>query len=103
MNNIRIFVMICIDSAMFVISGGSGSNATLTDEITGNTTNHTVGLFVEPPNHQRNIRAFETVHDLKNGPLDLLHALDDLLDSCIMYYYGVAHKYVIMVIDSKCR
>lgn len=82
---------------MFVITGGSGSNATLTDEVPINHTNNTVGLYVEQPNHNRHPNAFETVHDVKNGPIDQLHALDDLLDCCIIYYYGVAHKYVIMV------
>lgn len=82
---------------MFVITGGSASNATLTDEATANQSN-AVGIYVEQTNHQqRHNQAFESVSGLKNGPIDQLHALDDLLDSCIMYYYGVAHKYVIMV------
>lgn len=80
---------------MFMITGGSGSNATLTDE--SPQPNNAVGIYVEQPNHRTNTQPFQAVHDLKKGPIDHLHALDDLLDCCIIYYYGVAHKYVIMV------
>lgn len=86
------------DSAMFVITGGnSGSNVTLTDD--NPPANNAVGLYVEPsgPYHQRAMHTFEPIKELTNGPMNELNAIDDLLDSCIMYYYGVAHKYVIMV------
>lgn len=31
------------------------------------------------------------------GKLDPSQSISELLDSCILYYYAVAHKYIIMV------
>lgn len=84
---------------MFVITGGSDSNITLTDEAPASPSNNAVGLYVEP--HSRRAHAFEPVREISTGPIDRLHAMDDLLDSCVMFYYGVAHKYIIMVYEHK--
>lgn len=38
-----------------------------------------------------------------NGAIDEVLSLNDMLDSCIMYYYAVAHKYIVMVSASRLR
>lgn len=34
---------------------------------------------------------------VKSGNVDTYSSLTNLLDCCILYYYAVAHKYIIMV------
>lgn len=38
---------------------------------------------------------------IRPGNVDEYSALTNLLDCCVLYYYGVAHKYIIMVGELK--
>lgn len=39
---------------------------------------------------------------VKPGEVNAQDSLKNLLDCCILYYYAVAHKYIIMVGDLHC-
>ena len=67
-----------VDSAMFLISGNAAFSLMGRNNAARST-------------HQTNYTPIE------QGNLDSRKALSELLDCCIMYYYSVAHKYVVMV------
>lgn len=99
-----------IDSAMVVItgavanSGGGGSQTSMHDSASATRINGQNGADANEPG---SLRLEPTTHPLAmpwlnrnamaNGPMDEIVSLNDMLDSCIMYYYAVAHKYIVMV------
>lgn len=50
-----------------------------------------------------NIRQPEQAVDasVANGSVDSHQSISELLDSCVLYYYAVAHKYITMVSNIK--
>lgn len=42
-------------------------------------------------------RHLEEEFDIRPGKMDEYHSLTNILDCCILYYYAVGHKYIVMV------
>ncbi|XP_037034222.1 E3 ubiquitin-protein ligase RNF123 isoform X3 [Bradysia coprophila] len=76
-----------IYSAMFLITGSSSSNEF---------------MFVDQPNSsniRQPVQATET--SITAGTLDAHQSISEILDSCVIYYYAVAHKYITMIADLR--
>lgn len=44
---------------------------------------------------------FDEQFEIQPGSVEEYHSLTNILDCCILYYYAVAHKYIIMVADLR--
>lgn len=79
------------DSAMFLFTGNSRSSLTSLRSngfsVLGNGGSANLSKIVDAPTTPGNVNAYDS--------------LTNLLDCCILYYYAVAHKYIIMVSESK--
>lgn len=89
----------CIDSAMFLLTGNSRSQlATLRADARPSDTHH--GGLSDGANVSNGSSSnFTRIADplVKPGEITAHVSLTSLLDCCILYYYAVAHKYIIMV------
>lgn len=87
--------MLFLDSAMLLITGGNPSSSISTLALASSSAVNTGGGF------QLEHTFFEhTVSDNKNrspGNMNPGQSVNELLDCCVMYYFAVAHKYIIMV------
>lgn len=83
------------DSAMFLFTGSSRSSlSSLRSEIRTSelAMNGTFSSGANGSSHSRSIDI-----PIKMGNVAAYDSLINLLDCCILYYYAVAHKYIIMV------
>lgn len=88
-----------LDSAMFLITGASGSSTSSTSLANMASTSTTTerispGFQMQHPILEQLVRRCK---DIQPGSIDPLRSVNELLDCCIMYYYAVAHKYIVMV------
>lgn len=84
------------DSAMFLITGSSRSSlSSLRSDIRA--ADMSAGNFNSPFVANGNSLPRPVDAPIKPGNIDAYESLTNLLDCCILYYYAVAHKYVIMV------
>lgn len=79
---------------MFLITGSSRSSlASLRSDILTAESGHFNSPFMANGNSLP--RPAEAA--IKPGNIETYESLTNVLDCCIIYYYGVAHKYIIMV------
>lgn len=93
------FVNFIIDSAMFLLTGNAARSqlATLRSDARPSEMNGGLSDGANVSNgHSSN---FSKIADapVKPGEVTAHESLKSLLDCCILYYYAVAHKYIIMV------
>lgn len=80
---------------MFMISGGA-RNSILASPPPGNNVS-AEEIIVESMNTGQRIRNPADYLKIQTGNVDEYYSLTNLLDCCVLYYYAVAHKYIIMV------
>lgn len=76
---------------MLLITGGNASSSISTVALSSGGSNGSFQIehqFFERPNKERSPG---------NMNMNPVHSVNELLDCCIMYYFAVAHKYIIMV------
>lgn len=71
---------------MFLITGSAGSSAAIMRAPQQNSN----GVYIDRTPETPNIA-------VTPGKIDSYQSVNELLDGCVMYYYAVAHKYIIMV------
>lgn len=54
-------------------------------------------IIVDSMNTGQRIRNPADYLNIQGGNVDEYYSLTNLLDCCVLYYYAVAHKYIIMV------
>lgn len=104
LNGIKNYVhLFLIDSAMFLLTGNSRSSLTSlrpevqpSELLTNLSGGGNGGMNIGNGSSQS---AFTKISDapVKPGEINSQDSLKSLLDCCILYYYAVAHKYIIMV------
>lgn len=77
---------------MFLITGFQ-SQASSASVIPNSESNTSSTMEISTGGHQR------AASPVSAGNADSYLCLNELLDCCIMYYYAVAHKYIVMVIS----
>lgn len=75
---------------MLVITGGNPSTSISTLAIASTSGYQLEHSFFEPKDNENKERL--------PGNMNPVQSVNELLDCCIMYYFAVAHKYIIMVI-----
>lgn len=96
-NNV-ISCYISLDSAMFLLTGNPRSSLnSLRSEVRTSDllTSLNGGMNVGNGSSSTFTKIAET--QVKPGEVNAQDSLKNLLDCCILYYYAVAHKYIIMV------
>lgn len=96
---IYIFVLVfVIDSAMFLLTGNSRSQlATLRSDARPSDMHGGLNDGANVSNGSSSNFAKIADPPIKAGEVTSHDSLKSLLDCCILYYYAVAHKYIIMV------
>lgn len=71
--------------------------------ITGSASSSNEFMFVDQSNNSSNLRqpvlSFDTT--TATGNIDAHQSISEILDSCVLYYYAVAHKYITMVNNAQ--
>lgn len=88
-----------LDSAMFLLTGNSRSTQLATLRSDARPTEMHGGLSDGANVSNGSSSNFTKIADppVKSGEVTAHDSLKSLLDCCILYYYAVAHKYIIMV------
>ncbi|XP_058814876.1 E3 ubiquitin-protein ligase RNF123 [Topomyia yanbarensis] len=86
-----------LDSAMFLISGGPNATYSLVSRAASNVASEV---------HQHGESSLGSNRTATGGPInggnmDVRLSICDLLDCSVIFYYAVAHKYVIMIADLR--
>lgn len=88
-----------IDSAMFLLTGNTARSQLATLRSDARPTEMHGGLSDGANVSNGSSSNFSKIADppVKPGEVTAHESLKGLLDCCILYYYAVAHKYIIMV------
>lgn len=98
MDRVKTKFLFISDSAMFLLTGNSRSTLTsLRSEVQSSDLLTSLNGGMNVGNGSSS--AFTKIADapVKPGEVNAQESLKNLLDCCILYYYAVAHKYIIMV------
>ncbi|KAJ6636383.1 E3 ubiquitin-protein ligase, partial [Pseudolycoriella hygida] len=68
--------------------------------ITGSSSNSNEYMIVDQSN-SNSLRPGQTIETVSTGKIDDHQSISEILDSCVLYYYAVAHKYITMIADLR--
>ncbi|XP_062548443.1 E3 ubiquitin-protein ligase RNF123 [Armigeres subalbatus] len=88
-----------LDSAIFLVSGGPNTTYSLISRAASNTASEVQHQTGEPS--LGSSRPGGTNGPINAGHMDEAQSICELLDCAVIFYYSVAHKYVVMIADLR--